>query len=717
MNISSSRVLDQLPAEEPCIGAVFTSYGFDPAFFEDHILRAVLRLTSDPVEQPERYHHEARRALQETPVAVIVDAAERGPGRRLPFDLLEVSDTVFHPKSVLLLYRTFARLLTGSGNLTSSGYGGNTELFLQTDLSYSDTADASLLAAFDAHLGRIRTMVRQPGTQFDLVRAEMRRRIPNAPADPVSPRLAFLDSTSGPIVEQLKALLPQYAVIESIGMLAPFYERDDVGELDSTSIFGALLAHTDEKAVLDVGVAWDNPQMHASNHSELQEGLGRLWTWEAEQNGERALRHIIPQALRPNSLDYIDEAGASRRCPLDHATRAIGQRKLWMQPPPVAFAPRNAIAAAAGRFADVRMWLHPSTRLDDGRPLHRPLHAKLMVVGYRAGRNRESLVMLGSPNMSRRALLMKAGPAAGNVEVAVAFRLNAVVTLRELVPELVRIPSSAFELSERSFPELGRNYALAIDRAAHDPIEGSLTVTWSPEAADLPAWRLTYGETLLASASSPPAVPVVVSAFVLKPSTAEVVLHVDGRKFPVPILVTDLVALPALPAGPAVGLDELLMLLGRRIGAERAIQMAAQRVDGENASPELAAIFGDGFDPTDVFRAWWSVAEDLCDASLSVQGFRLRLEGALGAGAAWACMLDAAKCRTLTSEEVWFYGAELLRTLEAVALPPAEDRAAKRGALKTFCTRVRDNLDSLAIDAGARMWLKKIEAFYSEAQA
>ena len=57
---------------EPCLGAVFTSYSFDPAFFEENVLRAVLRLTSDPVEQAERYHNEARRALQETPVAVIV---------------------------------------------------------------------------------------------------------------------------------------------------------------------------------------------------------------------------------------------------------------------------------------------------------------------------------------------------------------------------------------------------------------------------------------------------------------------------------------------------------------------------------------------------------------------------------------------------------------------------------------------------------------------
>ncbi|TXH04058.1 MAG: hypothetical protein E6R07_08950 [Nevskiaceae bacterium] len=717
MNFGSWRVLDQLPAEEPCLGALFTSYSFDPAFFEEHVLRAVLRLTSDPIEQAERYHHEARRALQETPVVAIVDAGERRPGRRLPFDLLEVSEAVFHPKSVLLLYRKFARLLIGSGNLTFSGYGGNTELFLRTDLSYTNATDASMLAAFDTHLGRIRALVRHPGTQFDLFRQEMRRRIPNAVADPVSPALALLDSTGGPVIQQLAALLPANAVIESIGMLAPFYERDDAAELDVTSVFGALAPQAGKDALLDVGVAWDNPQVHASSASSLEGGLGRIWTWATEKDGARVLQHMVPTGLGPNTLAYVDDTGQGRRGPLDEVQDAIEQRNLWVQPPPIAFAPRNAIAAAAKRFAEVRLWLHPATRLDEGRPVHRPLHAKLMVVAYRSGRTRESLVMLGSPNMSRRALLMGAGTGAGNVEIAVAFRLDSVVTLRDLVPELVHAPASAFELKERDFPEPARNYALAVDRAVHDPTAGSLVVSWSPAASDLPAWRLSYDGTQLATSTSPPDAPIVVPGFVLKPSTAEIVLHVDGRDCPVPILVTDLVALPAAPSGPSIGLDELLMLLGRRIGAERAIQIAERRERDPGGNDELAAIFGDGFGPTDVFRAWWSVADDLRDPSLSVQGFRLRLEGALGAGAAWACMLDAVKAKPLTPEEIWFYGAELLRTLGEVDMPPAEDRDAKDAVLKTFCARVRDDLRSLAIDAGPRPWVERITAFYREAQA
>lgn len=715
MTISSGRVLDQLPAEEQCLGALFASYSFDPSFFEDQVLRSVLRLTSDPVEQAERYHHEARRALQETPVVAIVDAAERRPGRRLPFDLLEVSSTVFHPKYVLLLYRTFARLLIGSGNLTFSGYGGNTELFLKTDLSYSDSDQAAFLAAIDSHIDRTRTLLNRSGTQLDLFQRELRQRIPNASADPVAPSLAFLDSTAGPIAQQLVTLLPPDATVESVGMLAPFYERDDDAEIDASSVFGVFNHRLAKNARLDIGVAWDNPEVHAAAGAKIENGMDRLWTWVMECDGVRTLRHLIPTSLGPSTLNYVDESGRGRRCPLEDVRESIERHQLWMQPAPIAFAPRNAVASASRLFSDIHVWLHPATRLDEGRPIHRPLHAKLMVVAYKSRRGRESLVMLGSPNMSRRALLMGAGPGKGNVEVATAFRLDSSVSLRDLVPELVYAPTSAFELQERVFPAMEHNYALAVDQAIHDPVEGTLVVTWSEAAAGLPEWILSYDGSQLASSTLQPIEPLTFHGFVLKPATAEVTLHVNGREFSVPILVTDLIALPAVSEEASIGLEELLMFLGRRIGTERVVQLAERRIR-PNSGDDLFGILGDSFGPTDVFRAWWSIAEDLGEDGVSTQGFRLRLEGALGVGAAWTRMLDAAKKNVLMPEEVWFYGSELLRTLEDVVLPPAEDRDAKRMIMKTFSSRVRGDLDSLDIGVRSRSWATRVYDFYRESQ-
>ena len=56
MKLEARRLVDQvLASETPCLGAVFCSYTFDPAYFEDHLLRALLRLQGDPEEDGVRY--------------------------------------------------------------------------------------------------------------------------------------------------------------------------------------------------------------------------------------------------------------------------------------------------------------------------------------------------------------------------------------------------------------------------------------------------------------------------------------------------------------------------------------------------------------------------------------------------------------------------------------------------------------------------------------
>lgn len=714
MKIAADRVLDRLPAEEPCLGALFTSYSFDPNFFENHVIRAVLRLTSDPVEHAERYHHEARRALQETPVVAVVDAAERRAGRRLPFDLLEVSATVFHPKSALLLYREHARFLIGSGNLTLSGYGGNTELFLCIDLQYDEQADAALLQAFSHHLSRIRSLVRKPGTQFDLFCDELNRRLSPTTPNPQSAHLAFLDSTIEPIVEQFAALLPKNAVIDYIGMLAPFYERDDGAELDVTSVLGVLDPRTDKDTVLDVGVAWDNPQVYPSGESELENGLGRIWTRSYEEGGERSLEHFVPDSVGPSTLSLIDGTAQRRRWALDKVREDIAQSILWIQPQPIAFAPRNTIAAATKRFSEVRLWLHPSTRLIEGKPLYKPLHAKLLMVGYRSSRSRGTLILMGSPNMSRRALLMRAGPGQGNVETALAFRLDSRVLLHHFLPELTYAPVSALDLQEREFPELERNYALAIEEAIHDPTARTLVISWSAQAADIPAWSLTYAGEQLASSPTPPASPITVAEFDLKASTAEVILHVPGSEYPVPILVTDLATLPTTAHASALGLSELLMFLGRRTSVEQIAYMAKLRGERIDNADELKAFFSERFAPSDVFRAWWAVAQDLGDPLLSVPAFRLRIDGTLGVHAAWKCMFDAAHQHEIPAEEVWLYGAELQRELSQIELPDSHDRQAKSMIMGRFRETLQKDLCQIMSNIPTRHWVKHIFTFYGE---
>lgn len=112
-----------------------------------------------------------------------------------------------------------------------------------------------------------------------------------------------------------------------------------------------------------------------------------------------------------------------------------------------------------------------------------------------------------------------------------------------------------------------------------------------------------------------------------------------------------------------------------------------------------------------------AIGEDLRDPGLSVQAFRLRLEGSLGVGAAWSLMLDAMRREALQPPEVWFYGAELLRTLGEVELPADADQGIKQKVLADFCARVRSDLSSLGLEREARPWVQRIRAFYKEASA
>jgi hypothetical protein len=529
----------------------------------------------------------------------------------------------------------------------------------------------------------------------------------------------LLDSTTAPIIEQLQALLPQNAIIERVGMLAPFYERDDDVELDVTSVFGALAPQVSDEAILDVGVAWDNAQVFPDGEVvPLENGLGRLWAWSQEGDSGRFVEYLVPTSIGSNTLGYSDQRGNGRRWPINDVHTAAEERHFWMLPQPIAFAPKQALEAAKSRFADVRLWLHPATRMLEGRPVHRPLHAKLLLIAFSVGTSKGALVLVGSANMSRRALLLKAGPGQGNVELGLAFQLEGSYSLIDFVPELVCTPSSAMELRERDFPEAARNFAMMIETAIHDPAECTLAVTWAESATDLPAWRLTYCGNEIAQAATPPSGKLLINDFVLQPSSAELVLHVDGREFPVPILVTDLIALPAVAVGTGPGLNELLMLLGRRIGAERAVQIAERKSIADGESDSLSAFFGDGFSPTDVFRAWWAVAEDLQDPELSVLAFRLRLEGALGVGAAWARMLDAAVTEhSLQPFEVWFYGAELLREFGNIKLAPAVDRAAREAVLAKFRNRIQADLAGLKITDDNRPWMQIVRKFYGEDRA
>jgi hypothetical protein len=709
------RPLDLLDGEEPCLAAAFCSFTFDPELFENHILRAALRLRADPTEEPRRYHQEARAALQETPVVAIVDAAMRGPGHRLPYDLLEVHARVFHPKLALLLFDDYARVLLGSGNLTRGGFGDNTELWFHHDCSYD--GDAALLWQLHRFLEDARGLTRHQGTQLELLQAILTSRLPAASAAQDARPFTLLSSFDAPILSQLRAAIPEGAKLDGASVLAPFFEADDVQAAekgDCEAVLHGLVADTD--APIEIGVVWDPSPLHPPKAVErLDDAVGQLCVLVADkEDGTRSCDYLTIQNATPSQIQFLDAHGNRRRTSRDEAEHAIENAKLGPVGPIDVFAPKHLVESLGQRH-DVSFWLHPSWRYEDGRPYRRPLHAKLALLRYTRRKRPATLVLMGSPNPSRGAMLRRVDEA-GNVELGVAFVLEGHHHLADICPELVLAPTEQLRLKERAYPEGAPNLALWINSAVHDAEAGNLTITWSERGpAPLPAWELHYLDRVLARGAGPPSSPTVIEPFDLLPTSCELELRAKGERFTVPITVRDLTALPVDASLAGLTLQELLALLGRRIGNERLATLRRER-GSAGAHLALEAIFGEGFSPTDVFRAWWSLATGLAEERTTLGSFRAQVDGALGCRAVWIKLrqtVDAEEeAARLSPDEAWFYGAELLHTLRAITLPEGPDAPTKSALLETFLIGLKADLAELSPNPERGRWVKKVLAHY-----
>jgi len=724
VKLEERQLIDQaLTSEEPCLGAVFCSYTFEPAYFEEHVLRGLLRLGGDPEEDAARYHEEARRALQETPVACLIDASVRRPGRRLPYDVHLVRRRTFHPKVFLLLFESEARLAVGSGNVTKSGIEQNTELFFLRRLRYDNAVDGALLMEVDGFLGKCQALSDVAGTQLDLVRNALANRLRGASAlRPGDERdVRFVDSFGGRLVGQLDEEIHRDAKITRIGVLAPFFEQDDLavaGQEDGLrALLGELLSlRRSTEAVLDLGVPWDDSPVAAPASATapvLNEGAGCLWAWRRREDGdgkpvERVTYFtlIAPGAKRIQAMNANGEACRFDR---DDCDRAISEGRLWPVARPVVHAPK-AILARIAQEHPVGLWLHPTIELTSvGRVRRRPLHAKVVLVtaAYRGRTFTHALI--GSANASRAAL-SRGVEQGGNVESCVLCRFDGEVTLRELLPSLVRYSIDDVELLEREAINPGIDLSAWIEDVVHDAAARTLRVTWRATGpAPLGPWELRYVERRLANGDGPPASATTLEGFELDAASAEVTLLAGGGEWAVPIRVLDLAALPTNPQLSELGLRELLALLGRRVGSERLAALRAQRGAAGIASV-LDAVFGEGFGPTDVFKAWWGAVEDLKLAT-TVAAFRHRLGGPTGVLTAWKHLREVPD-DVLSRDEVWVYGCELLREIKALELPPGADTPTKNALLGDASAALETELDQLAPSETDHSWLGTVAKFY-----
>lgn len=332
----------------------------------------------------------------------------------------------------------------------------------------------------------------------------------------------------------------------------------------------------------------------------------------------------------------------------------------------------------------------------------------MLVVTTRRRGKETTYVLAGSPNLSGRALTHPAP--SGNVELAVVHVLEGAWALPDLAPELIACPADQLELSDPVFPASGVNLGRWIADAVHDAGVRELHVAWAPDIADAGPWRLSYLKRTLAEGHVPPRGELTIGEFDLSLTSCELTLEIAGETYYVPIRVLDLTRLPLDPVEASYGLAELIALLSRRIGRERLAHVAAQPrvVQGRTL---LELLFGEGFTPTDIFRAWKNVARELAEEGLSLPALRYILGGPLGVRVVWQRMLEAVD-REMTREVVWFHGAELLKTLSEVVLPDDPDRPAKHAALQEWLTELRAGLEQLAPDPEGQPWIEPILRFY-----
>jgi hypothetical protein len=392
MKVPARRVLDEvIVANQRCLGAMFCSYTFDPVYFEDHVLRAVLRLSGDPDEDAGRYHEEARAALREAPVACFVDASVRGPGRRLPYDLHLVRARTFHPKVSLVLYETEARLAVGSGNLTRAGLERNTELFFHRTLRYDSPVDAALLRAVEGFFTGCAALCVGEVKGFADVRAVLQAYIA------ATPRLRRGGRRD--LRRYLRARRPDLA-LRCHPCRSDDHPRRRAGTLlrarrprGRRRRDGAHIDHRPARSPSArvaaiprprraLGRRTTGPPLPPAWRQRWRAGPG-LWavrgTDDVDGDEVDSIAYVNIASVGPKQVELRGNLDRRKYARAD-LEALVEEGRLWPVPRPTVHAPGHILRRLAAELP-VALWLHPSATLDtEGRPATRPLHAKAFLV-------------------------------------------------------------------------------------------------------------------------------------------------------------------------------------------------------------------------------------------------------------------------------------------------------------------------------------------------
>lgn len=642
--------------ETGCLAAVFLTYTFDASFFEEEILASVLPLQEDPVEAPRQFLEEGRRKLIETPVIVIADPGMLRGGQRLPYELLRADPSrVFHPKLALLIFPERARLVVGSGNLTPGGYGGNAELSVALSLHYE--SDAPLLREV---VGFIESCGAR-GECWKRLLAELNPRLPASPGVAAGPPWFVHTYTNEPLIDALLARLPAGAMIERIGVLAPYHQEDSA--TPDNALFDRLLQATEGRRAkgftLDIGVSWEGNSVGASIGQpavvDLAGHIGKLWAIVDGVPGKEATNWFVLGKHVGHNFKVDDGRSSGSKRSTRELNARCADKTAWPVRHVEAFAPEGLIARVEER-ANVRLWLHPQVHRRDGRVYVQPLHGKLIAIAVREGKIRKTWLLLGSPNASAMALLR----GDGNVECALVLVVDGHLHLGQLCERLVPVPRDQVSLKGREFVVLPKSPGIWIVDAVHDAEAKTLVLTCRPGSPRLTIiYPAPVARPLL---DGTPDETLTFDSFALDASCCEIEVRdpAASTSARVPIRVLNIVQLPVDGITGDLRLDDLLLLHSGRYSAAGIAARRSSSGTGDSAAD--GGVFGGDFSPREIFRAFLSIGSELAAAS-SLGEFQRLLSGSLGIRKLSERLVEAPDNGELTSIEAWIYAQELSQVL------------------------------------------------------
>jgi HKD family nuclease len=141
MNNTEKKLFEAVTSnDDKIIAALFTTYNFEPKYFELRFLPALLGIDTNEEAEESLQALDLLQNLEERPISVLMDArANLKSERKFPnYELLPIADSTQHSKLSFLVFDDHIKLFVSSANMTAKGLHQNKECYVELNFEYED---------------------------------------------------------------------------------------------------------------------------------------------------------------------------------------------------------------------------------------------------------------------------------------------------------------------------------------------------------------------------------------------------------------------------------------------------------------------------------------------------------------------------------------------------------------------------------------------------